>query len=490
MTEQPNLKRKAAAGIFWKLMENGGTQGILFLVTVILARLIEPAEYGVLSITVIFVTIAGVLVQRGFSLSLVQKKDVDDTDLSSVLYLSVLVAGLMVLALWFAAPAIARFYDVPEVTRVLRAISFILVAGAVSSVQSAIIMRELAFRKRFFVSLIAVILSGTAGIVMAYRGYGVWALVTQQLIDNFTMCIGLTIATRWLPKALFSFQRLGRLFSFGWKLLASSLIETVYSELSGMIIGKRYTASMLAYYDKGRKFPQLIGTNVTGAIQGAMFPTFSIAQEDPNRLLTMVRRSVSASAFLIFPLMAGLAAVAEPMVRIVLLPKWLPAVPFLRVFCVTFAMYPVDATVLQAINAIGRSDVYLKLEIAKKVCGLLLLAAAVFLLDTPVALSWALAAVAVLSVAFNAIPAKRLLGYRYRDQLKDLLPSLALSVIMGIGVYLLAGLGLSDWATLSVQVAAGVMVYVSVAAALKLDSFTFLWRSIQEFRRGKQGESK
>ena len=479
--QQPKpLKTRTLAAILWKLLENGATQGIVFLVTIILARLIDPTEYGALSITVIFTSIAGVFVQRGFSMSLVQKKDADELDFNSVFYFSLLIAGVLYAALWFAAPWIAVYYSTPQVVAVLRAIALILFTGAVNSVQSAIIMRDLAFKKRFFVSLVSVVLSGTIGITMALLGKGVWALVAQQLTDNFVMCIGLWIATGWRPKRMFSLRRLGALFSFGWKLLASSLLETIYSDLSGLIIGRRYSTAMLAHYDKGRKFPQLIGTNITGAIQAAMFPTFSIAQNDRERLLNMLRKSVSVSAFIIFPLMAGLGAVATPMIRLVLTEKWMPCVPFLRLFCVTFAMYPVDATVLQAINALGRSDIYLRLEIVKKIVGIALIAAAVFFFDSAAALACALAVTAVVSVVCNAVPIRRLVGYSFADQCRDTLPSLAISLIMGSLVYCISSVGLGDVLTLALQVLAGVVIYLLLAKLCRIQSFAYTLATIRE----------
>lgn len=484
-----SIKQKTVTGIFWKLMENGGNQLISLVITVILARLIDPSLYGTLSLTVIFTSIANVLVQRGFNLSLVQKRDADELDFSSVFWFSFAVAGGLYAALFLAAPAIAAFYRTPEVKTILRVIALILFTGAVGSIQYAIVMREMAFRARFIVSFVSTVLSGAVGIGMAVLGFGVWALVAQQLIDGLVMAVGLTVVTKWLPKRRFSFARLRTLFSFGWKLLVSSLLETVYSEITGLIIGRRYNTEMLAYYDKGRRFPNIVGTNLSGAIQAAMFPAFTTAQDDRERLLTMVRRSVATSAFVVFPMLAGMAALATPIVSVLLTDKWLPAAPFLMIFALTFAMYPIDATVLQAINALGRSDVYLKLEIAKKVAGIALLAVGVFLFDTAAALAWALAGTAVLSVLFNAIPAKRLIGYRYGMLAADTLPTLLLSLAMGGAVYLLTRTGLEPLVLLIAGVPLGAAVYVLGAWGLRLESFRFCVRSVKEIltRRGARG---
>ena len=487
------LKEKMVSGFFWKLLENGGTQGIFFLVSILLARLIDPAEYGVLNLTIIFVSIAGVFVQSGFSLSLVQRKDCDDTDLSSVFWFTLIAASVLYLILFIAAPWIAVIYKEPEVRPALRVISLLLFFSSITSVQTAIIMRELEYRKRFFVSLVSILLSGTIGITMALKGFGVWALIAEQLTDNLTMCIGLSLTTRWLPSRTFSFSRIKRLFSFGWKLIASSFLDTLYSDLSGLIIGLRYNAAMLAQYDRGRKFPQLIITNATGAVQSAVFPAFSFSQSDLTRLKSMLRRSVTLSAFLMFPMMAGLAAVASPLVHIVLTDTWIKSVPFMQIFCIMFAMYPVDATVLQAFNGIGRSDIYLKLEIAKKICGLILLVLAVFVFDSPIAIALSLAATAVFSVVFNAIPARRMFQYSYSQQLGDILPALALSLAMFAMVFPVSFLPISPFLMLAVQILLGVLIYVGGAYLLKLDDLHYLLETIRQWiskRMGKNAEEK
>lgn len=487
--EQSSLKQRTVAGVFWKILENGGTTAITFIVTVLLARLLTPESYGVLSITIIFVTITGVFVQKGFNMALVQKTDADELDFSSVFFFQLFVAAALYVALWFASPFIARFYNSSEVEPVLRVLALILFPCAVSSMQYAIIMRTFAFRKRFIVTLISTLLSGTVGITMAIKGYGVWALVARQLVDDTVICIGMSIATKWKPKLIFSLQRLGKLFSFGWKLLVSSLLETLYSDLSSLIIGKRFDTTMLAQYDKGRRFPMNITTTLAGGLQVAMFPSLSIAQKEPARLLAMTRRSLSVSVFVIAPLVAGLAAVSTPLVRLVLLPKWLPCVPFLMVFCITYALFPVDTAVTQPINALGRSDVYLKLEIAKKLTGLLLICLAVFVVGTPISLAWALAATALVAILYNAIPAKKLLGYRFSDLLGDTLPSLILSLAMFGAVYSISFLHLSDIATLAIQIPLGIALYIAVAVLLKMKSFLYLRQLLHETLQKKRGNA-
>lgn len=486
MEETRTLKNKAISGMLWKILENGGTQGIQFVTTIVLARLLDPSEYAVLTITTIFISIATILVQRGFGLALIQREDVTESDYSSAFFLGLAVAAVLAVVFWFGAPLVSDYYREPAATPVLRAMSVMLFIAAGESVQNAIITRKMEFRKIFIASLASVLASGTVGIAMAYLGFGVWALVAQQITSVLVMCGVMWLETRWTPKLIVSLTRTRALLSYGWKLLVSALIDTLYLDVSGLVIGRIDSTEMLAHYSKGKQFPQVIGSNLNTGIQAAMFPAYARTQNDRGRTLSMLRRTMSSSAFVIAPLLFGMAAVAEPMVSIVLTDKWLPCVPFLRIACITYAMYPLESTGLHAINALGRSDVYLKLEILKKSVGALLLCVSVFVFRSTLLIVLSLAATGAFAVAADMVPLKRLLGYRYRDQLRDVLPSLSLSLLMFGAVYAVELLGLGRWATLLSQIALGVLLYVFLAWALRLAPFTFLLRSAKEFLAGRR----
>lgn len=472
MQNQQHVKKQVLSGLLWKFLERGGAQGIQFIVQLILARLLLPKDYGLIALIAIFISLANVFVQGGFNTALIQKKNVTDTDLSSVFYLNLFVASILNIVLYFTAPLIANFYEVQQLIPVLRIMSLTLFFGAINSIQNAVVSRRMHFKKLFFSSLGSIGISGLTGITMAYMGFGVWALVVQQLVYNVMTTIILWFTVQWRPKLVFSLEGVRGLFSFGWKLLASSLIGTLYMNLESLIIGKIYNAGMLGFYNRGKQFPSLIVTNIDGAIQSVMLPTYSAQQDNKNRIKKMVRRSIVTSSFIIFPIMVGLAVVAKPFIELVLTDKWLPAVPFLQLYCATYALYPIHTANLQAINALGRSDIYLKLEIIKKLVGLIILGVSFFYGVYAIALGTVVSG--IISTIINAYPNKRLLNYSYKEQWKDIIPSLILSLVMGSVIYLIHFMNFNVWITLFSQLIVGVVVYVGMAYLFKLECFRYL----------------
>jgi O-antigen/teichoic acid export membrane protein len=478
-------KSKILSSLFWKLMERGGTQGIQFIVQIVLARLLLPEDYGIIALVTIFIIIANVFVQSGFNTALIQKKDANEADFSSVFYLSLFVASLLYVILFFAAPLIAAFYDEPQLILVLRAISVTLFFGAFDSIQNAVVARKMQFKKLFFSSLGAIVVSGTVGIVMAYAGFGVWALVAQQITNQLLITVILWFIVKWRPRLLFSFKRVKGLFSYGWKLLVSALIDTLYMELSSLIIGKMYNAEMLGFYNRGKQFPALIVTNINGSIQSVMLPALASQQDNRQRVKDMVRRSIVTSSFILFPMMVGLAVIAEPLVKILLTEKWLPAVPFLQIYCLIYALWPIHTANLQAINALGRSDIFLKLEIIKTILGLAILGVTVFYGVYAIALGGIVSG--LIATIINSYPNAKLLNYSYKEQWKDIMPSLLLSLVMGAVVYSVQLFGMTVWPTLIVQGFVGIILYVGMARIFKLECFTYLlltWKDILKSRNG------
>ena len=480
-------KSKILSSLFWKLMERGGTQGIQFIVQIALARLLIPEDYGIIALVMIFIIIANVFVQSGFNTALIQKKDANESDFSSVFYLSLFVASLLYVILFFAAPSIAAFYDEPQLILVLRAISLTLFFGAFNSIQNAVVARKMQFKKLFFSSLGGIVISGTVGIVMAYTGFGVWALVAQQITNQLLITVILWFTVKWRPRLLFSFERLKSLFSYGWKLLVSTLIDTLYMNLRSLIIGKMYNAEMLGFYNRGEQFPALIVTNINGSIQSVMLPALASQQDNRQRVKDMVRRSIVTSSFILFPMMVGLAVIAEPLVKILLTEKWLPAVPFLQIYCLIYALWPIHTANLQAINALGRSDIFLKLEIIKKIVGFAILGVTVFYGVYAIALGGLVSG--VISIVINSYPNTKLLNYRSKEQLKDIMPSLLLSLVMGVVVYSIQLIGLSVWSTLLTQVCVGVILYLAIAWIFKLECFIYLISTGKDIFNSRKGES-
>lgn len=477
MTET-EMKQKVARGVFWKLLENGGAQGIQFVIAILLARMLTPAEYGVVGIIMIFITIANVFVQSGFGTALVQKKQADERDFSSVCYFEILLAAGMYGILYLAAPAIASYYEIEDLRAIVRVLAVVLFPGAVISVQTAYVSRRMEFRGLFLSTLAASLISGAVSIWMAYSGYGVWAMVGQQVVYYASLMTALFLTVPWRPAWMYSMGRIREMFGFGWKLLCASLLDTVFNNLYGLFIGKIYNEELLGSYNRGEQFPKLIATDLGMAIQAVLLPAFSSRQEDVVRVRQMVRQAIRLSSFVTLPMLLGMFAVADTMVEVLLGEKWLICVPFLRIMCISYCFWPIHITNLQAINAMGRSDIFLRLELVKK--GMSVAALGVGMCFSVYGMVMIKALQDFLCTFVNAAPNRKLLGYRIGQQWMDVMPSAGLSFIMCIAVLAVGRLfgGMFPLGRLAVQIGSGAVLYAGLAWLFQMDSFWYLARLI------------
>lgn len=480
-----SLKSSVITSLIWKFLERIGSQGVHFVVTVVLARLLAPTDFGLIALVTVFIALANVFVQSGLNTALIRKKNADNVDFSTVFYASLAVAALLYGVLFIGAPLIADFYNgQTKLVPVVRVLGIILLMGAVNSVQNAYVARNMMFKKLFYRSIGAIIPSGIFGVALAYLDYGIWALVGQQLMNSFLICVIMWFTVKWRPQLVFSFARFKGLFSFGWKLLCSALLDTLYRNIRDLIIGKLFTPADLGFYNRGDQFPKIIITNINASIQSVLLPSLSTVQDDKPRLKSLARRSIKTSAFLILPMMAGLAAVAKPLTLVLLGEKWLPAVPFIQICCFSYAFWPVHTTNLSAINAIGRSDVFLKLEIIKKCYGLAILAIAIWLFRSPIGIAASAVVAAPLGSFVNAYPNKKLLNYGFCEQMKDFLPSFALAVVMGIGIYGLSEIVyISPFLQIPLFVVIGSCFYLGFAKLLRFECLEYIVKTIKESRK-------
>lgn len=467
-------KNSIAGALGWKLFERFGVQGIQFVLQIILARILSPEHYGVLSLMIIFTTLANVFIQNGFNTALVQNKDVTEEDYSSVFWVTLVIAALIYGVIFFCAPLIGGFYEMPALVAPLRVLALVLFPGALNSIQLAKVSRELNFRKVFFSNIAGIVVSGGVGIAMAYYNYGLWALVAQYLLNILIACLVMRFTVNWKIRLVCNLTRVRVLFRFGWKLLVSSLIDTLYQDLRSIIIGKKYDSGTLGYYNRGKNFPQFIITAVSGSVQSVILPAMSQEQDDSAKLKALTRNSISIGAYIVFPLMAGLAAVATPMVDILLTDKWLPCVPYLQIYCFSLAFTPVHMCNLQAINAMGRSDIFLKMEILKKAIGIVALTIAVVFFDSPIAIAMTGVFTVFTSCFINAFPNKKLIGYSYFEQMRDLIPSFLASAVMLVVIHSLLLLELNSFVTLLIQVPTGIVVYLVLSKLLRIPAFKTL----------------
>lgn len=475
--------KSVLSNFIWRFLERCGAQGVTLIVSIVLARLLDPNVYGTIALVTIFTTIMQIFVDSGMGNALIQKKDADDLDFSSVFYFNIVMCSVLYLIMFFLAPFIAKFYKIPELTAVVRVLSLILVISGVKNVQQAYVSRHLMFKRFFFATLGGTIGAAIIGIIMAYFGFGVWALVAQMLFNTTIDTLILWITVKWRPKKMFSMQRLKSLFSYGWKLLISALLDTVYNNIRQLIIGKVYTKSDLAYYNNGKKYPEYLVSNINTAIDSVLLPTMSNEQNHPERVKSMTRRAIKTATFIIMPLMVGFAVCSRQLVSLILTDKWLPSVPFMQIFCISFAFYPIHTANLNAIKAMGRSDLFLKLEIIKKSIGIVTIIIAIKF--GVMAMAYSMLITSFISQVVNSFPNKKLLNYSYLEQVKDMLPQIILSSVMGAIVYAVTFLKLSSVITLVIQIPVGVVVYWVGSKLFHIESYEYIVGMLKNFRKKK-----
>jgi len=466
---------------FWRIGESSGAQLVSFLVSIVLARLLAPEDYGVIALVTVFTSILQVFVDSGLGTALVQKKNADEADFSSVFYFNILVCLTLYGGMFVAAPAIAKFYDNPIYVPLVRVLSLTLVISGLKNIQQAYVYRHMIFKRFFFSTLGGTIASAILGIVMAYAGFGVWALAAQYVSNTAIDTLILWITVPWRPKKRFSWTKLKSLLSYGWKLLVSALLDTGYTSLWNLLIGKVYSSADLSFYDQGSKYPKAIIGTISNSIDSVLLPTMSIVQDDRAQIKSMTRRSIVTSVYVMAPLMMGLAGCAEPLVSLILTDKWLPCVPYMRIFCITYMFWPVHSANLNAIKAMGRSDLFLRLEILKKIIGIGLLLCTMRI--SVMAMACSLLISSVTSQIINSYPNWKLLNYRYLEQLRDILPSILLAVIMAVAVGAVPLLGYGNVLTLCIQIPLGAVIYVAGSAIFRLESFRYLLNMIEDRRR-------
>ena len=465
-------KTGVLSNFLWRFAERCGAQLVTFIVSIVLARLLAPKDYGQITLITVFTTILQVFVDSGLGSALIQKKDADDVDFSSVFYFNLAMCLVLYAGMFFAAPLIADFYNDVTLTPIIRVISLTIVVSGIRGIQQSYVSRNMMFKKFFYTTIGGTIFSAFFGIGLAYAGCGVWALVAQQLSNMTVGTLILWVTVKWRPKKVFSWNRLKGLLSFGWKLLASSLLDTVYNNIRSLIIGRMYSSADLAYYDQGKKFPYTIVTNINASIDSVLLPSMSSEQDNRSTVKSMTRRAIKTSTYVMAPLMMGLAFCAEPIVRLVLTDKWLACVAFLRIFCITFMFYPIHTANLNAIKAMGRSNLFLKLEIVKKIVGMTILLSTMWF--GVMAMAYSLLVSTILGQIINSWPNRKLLNYSYLEQLKDILPGIALAVVMGVCVNLVEFLPFSTIAILAIQIPLGAIIYIAASALLHLESFEYL----------------
>ena len=480
---EQNLKEKTFVNLLWRFAERILAQSVTLCVTIVLARILMPDDYAAVALISVFVNICNIFVTKSFGNALIQKKDTDDLDFSTVFYINLAMTLVMYVAIFVAASWIADFYEMPILCPLLRVMALRIPCASINSVQNAYVSRQLKFKKYFFATLTGTVVSAVVGISMAVLGLGAWALVFQYLTNVVIDTVFLWFTVKWRPKLMFSLRRARFMFSYGGKLLASSLLEEASIEIKSAVIGKVYTSADLAYYTKGKQFPQIINVNINESIRGVLFPVLAKAQDDVQLLKNYMARVIKISSFVIFPLQFGLIAVAPQFVSVILTDKWLGCVPYLRIMCLSFLLTPIFTANQQVMKAMGKSGWVLTISFIRSIADI-----AVVLLTLPFgvkAIVWGSVAVSFIVTLVSAILVGKWIHYGFMAQIKDLLPTTVLSAAMAALVMLVGMLPVNNMLLLILQVAIGALFYILVARITKIDSYFYILSFVKEKWKSK-----
>ena len=465
------LKSKVVSGLLLKYIERIGVQGVQFIVSVILARLLTPEDYGIVAIISVFISISNVFIQSGFNSSLVQKKIVSEVDISSAFFLSLATAILIYILLFFTAPWIAKSYSQPILIPAIRILSIVLIFNSVNAIQNALVVRAMAFKKSLYANIAGILAQGIVGIAMALNGYGVWSLIFSQLSGQIAVCAAFAFVVHWKPIRVFSIDSIKAIYGFGSKIMVAEFLNYLFRYGYSLIIGKAYDSATLGYYNRAYSFPDIVTKNIDTTIATVMLSAFSSKQDDLIKIHDMLSRTIKTSTFFMFPVLFGMAIVAKPLIQILLTEKWLPCVPYLQLNCILFLFTPLHIFD-QAITAIGRSDKLLKLGIIKKLITVISL-----IITVPIgveAMIIGLIVTEVLASLINAFANRRFFSYLYTQQLSDILPALVVSIAMCMIISLFALINMTGLVLLICQITAGVVFYVVVSRLLRIDSYFYI----------------
>ncbi|MBU3127162.1 lipopolysaccharide biosynthesis protein [Clostridium tagluense] len=469
MQETNSLKKKTIAGLFWSFSDLIANQGIQFIIQVILARLLVPEDFGIIGMITVFIAISQSFIDSGFTNALIREKEPSQADYSTVFYFNLFMAVLMYIVLFFSAGAISRFFKEPQLVAILRVIAIVLIINSFGLIQRTMLTKSINFKTQTKISVISSIVSGIIAVIFAYMGFGVWSLVVKTLVMQFIQSLLFCIYNKWIPSLVFRIDSFKRLFGFGWKLLVSGLINTLYNNLYFLIIGKVFSTVELGYYTNAQKLRDTASQSITTSVQKVSYPVLSSIKEDEETLRAAYKKIIKTSVFITFPLMIGLAVVASPLIRLIFGQKWINSIPSFQMLCFAGMLFPLHAINLDILQVKGRSDLFLRLEIIKKFVGLSLIAIVLFFKLGILGLLWAAVLSSYIGYFINSYYSAEMLSYSTVQQIKDITPVFIASVLMAIVVYFSGTILLTNnLVKLIIQFIIGVVVYVNVCKIGKI----------------------
>lgn len=488
MQEQNSLKKKTVSGLFWSFLDLLANQGIRFIIQIVLARLLVPQDFGIIGMITVFIAVSQSIIDSGFSNSLIREKNSSQEDYSTVFYFNLLTAVILYIGLFFLANSISIFFKEPKLASILRVLAIVLIINSFGLIQRTILIKKIDFRTQTKISIISSIVSGIIAILLAYLGFGVWSLVIQTILMQFIQSLLLSLSNRWFPSLVFSMDSFKRLFGFGWKLLVAGLINTLYNNIYYLIIGKSFSAVNLGYYTNAQKLRDTASQSISTSVQKVGYPVLSSIKEDEDKLRDGYKKIIKTSVYITFPLMIGLAAVANPLIRLLFGPKWINSIQYFQVLCLSGMLYPLHSINLGILQVKGRSDLFLGLEIIKKVIGLLSIAIVMFFKLGIMGLVWALVINSYIAYFINSYYSAELLNYSTVHQIKDIIPAFIASMIMGAVLYSIESiLPNINLIKLIMQVIIGALVYIIASKIGKIDEFNTVYELLNSILKRNKG---
>lgn len=471
-----SLRSRTVNALFWSFLESVGQRAVQVLISIVLARLLFPEQFGLIGMLTIFMATGQAFLDSGFGAALVQKRDATPTDVCSIFYFNIAAGAATASLLCLAAPLIAAFYNQPILVPLIRVLSLTVVINSVGLIHSITLTREINFKTQAAISVIGSLLSGVIGITMAATGFGVWSLATQQISNAFFRTVFLWLLNPWRPVNLFSLKSLREMFGFGSRLLASGLLNQIFDNIYLLVIGKLFSATDLGLFTRAKSLADIPSQTLSGMVAQVTFPVFATIQDDPARSKRGMKKALTTLVMVNFPMMIGLAAVARPLVLVLLTDRWAESIPYLQAFCFLGLLFPLHAINLNLLQALGRSDLFLRLEIIKKV---------LIVANIAVTWQWGVSAmidgmivVSLLSYYLNSFYTGMLIDYRIWEQLRDLLSYLIVAGLMGIAVCATTLFAFpNDWSMLLVRLSVGIVIYVCVCRLFRLAAFMETWQA-------------
>lgn len=483
MAEQ-SLKDKTVKGVAWSGIDNVAHFGVSFIVSIVLARLLSPDDYGLLGIITIFTAVCQTLINGGFTSALIRKKDATEDDYNTVFIVNFVMSLSLYVLIFVCSPLIAEFFRREELIALTRVSSFGMIIGALAMVQQTRLTKRIDFKTQTKITITTSVTSGIIGIIMALTGFGVWALVVQVLMTQSLRTVLLWLANKWIPKLRFSSESFHELFGFGWKMMISGLIDTVWKELYQVVVGKFYSPATLGQYTRAKQFSTLFSSNLTSVIQRVTYPVLSNIQDDKERMVAAYRKIIKITMFVTAISMFFLGAISEPLLYCLIGPKWHEAAVYLPLICITGSTYPLHAINLNMLQVQGRSDLFLGLEIVKKIIGIAPLSVCVFYGILPMLYTSILTT--IIAYFLNSYYSGKLIGYSSWMQIKDIAPSYGLATLLALSVFFLKFITVSYWIVLPTQIILGFIVLICICQKTKIEEYVELKRMVEPYYKKKK----